>query len=105
MGEIDAAKAQYQRAISPAPDNDNACCDLGNLLFRAGDVQAAVLEFYRAAKINRADPIPLFDLAAIFERSDRPDLAVKLYERGLQFNPGDPGTISALQSLLRTPVE
>jgi protein O-mannosyl-transferase len=93
MGESDAVKIEYARAISRASDKDDASCDLGALLFRAGDVQAAVLEFNRAATINPADPIPLFNLAAIFQRSDRPDLAVKLYERVLQLNPGDRHTI------------
>jgi len=59
----------------------------------------AVLQFDQAAKINPRDPVPLFNLAAIYQKSGRPDLAVKLYERVLQLSPGDPDAISALQSL------
>jgi Flp pilus assembly protein TadD len=63
-------------------------------------VDAAVLQFDHAAKINPSDPIPLFDLAAIYQKSGRPDLAVPLYQRVLQLSPSDPDAISALQSLL-----
>jgi protein O-mannosyl-transferase len=105
LGEIDAAKTQYQRAISLAPDNDDAYCDLGALFFRSGDLRAAIVEFNLAAKTDPGDPVPLFNLAAIFQSSGRPDLAIKLYERALQLNPGDPDTISALRSLLHSPVE
>jgi Flp pilus assembly protein TadD len=65
----------------------------------------AVLEFNLAAKTNPEDPVPLFNLAGIFRKIGRPDLAIKLYEQALQLNPGDPDTISALQSLLHTPAE
>jgi Flp pilus assembly protein TadD len=63
-------------------------------------VEAAVLQFNQAAKINPDNPVPLFNLAAIYQKAGRADLAVKLYQRVLQINPGDPDAIAALQSLL-----
>jgi Flp pilus assembly protein TadD len=55
-----------------------AYCDLGVLLFRTGDTDNAVRQFLNAAKINPDDPTPLFNLAAIYQKSGRPDLAMKL---------------------------
>jgi Flp pilus assembly protein TadD len=78
-------------------------CDLGVLLFRTGDANAAVLQLDKAARINPGDPMPLLDLAAIYQKGGRPDLAVSLYERVLQLSPDDPDAISALQSLLTNP--
>jgi len=57
----------------------------------------------KAAKVNPRDPMPLFDLAAIYQKGGRLDLAVNLYERVLQLSPNDPDAISALQSLLTNP--
>lgn len=71
------------------------------LLFRTGDMENAVLQFLNAARNNPDDPIPLFNLAAIYQDSGRPDLAMKLYTRVLQLNPGDADASSALQTLIR----
>jgi protein O-mannosyl-transferase len=77
-----------------------AYCDLGVLLFRTGDTDNAVRQFLNADKINPDDPTPLFNLAAIYQKSGRPDLAMKLYTRVLQLNPGDADASSALQTLI-----
>jgi protein O-mannosyl-transferase len=100
LGEVNAAKKQYQRAITLAPDIDDAYCDLGILLYRNGDVNGAILELISAAKINPSDPIPLFNLAEIYQKIGRADLAARLYARVIQLNPGDADANAALRSLL-----
>jgi tetratricopeptide (TPR) repeat protein len=62
----------------------------GWLRTNEGDLDSARARYQQALDIEPRNPRALIELARVFEKLDRPDRAVVLYERALEANPDQP---------------
>ncbi len=91
-GNIDAAVAQMANAFRMAPQEPTILFHLGRLLFNRGkgnDLQIAEQLLVAAVQANPNYSDALFSLAVLYERTEKPGEALKLYRRVLHLNPGN----------------
>lgn len=86
-GTFDAAEREYRAAIELDPSLANAMTNLGNLLFRRGDVETAEKLYARALQIDAEQPEAFYNLG--FLQYDRGDVrgAVLNFRRALRGDP------------------
>jgi len=84
---FDAAEQEYRAAIELDPSLANAMTNLGNLLFRRGDVASAEKLYSRALQIDADQPEAFYNLG--FLQYDRGDVrgAVNNFRRALRGDP------------------
>lgn len=89
-GEVEAAEAFYTRALSQEPVPPQAHKSLGDLAFGRGDRAGARYHYERAVKLDPklGDGVYL-RLGEIAMERDEGDVAVLLWKRALQLNPGN----------------
>ncbi len=89
-GDLDRAQAAYVKAIDTNPRNVNAFTNLGIVLSRKGDKQAALEQFKKAHELAP----DLFDqqinLAEAYQNAARTDEALKGYQNVLERFPTQP---------------
>jgi tetratricopeptide (TPR) repeat protein len=84
---FDRAEAAYRRAIELDPSLGNAYTNLGNLLYRRGEMDEAETLYVRALKIDVEQPEAHYNLG--FLRFERGELqgAVQAFRRALRSDP------------------
>jgi tetratricopeptide (TPR) repeat protein len=88
----DAAK-QLQTIIDnnpKSPDLPAYYMRLGEARRMAGDFNGSVVSFNKARELSPKDPIPLLQLALLYENNGKPDEARKAYEEVLKMQPDNP---------------
>lgn len=82
------AEAAYRRAIELDPSLANAITNLGNLLFRRGDVAEAERLYVRALQIDGEQPEAFYNLGfLLYERGELATAALN-FRRALRSDPG-----------------
>ncbi len=92
LGEADPSpRAEYhlRRAAELDPADMWARIYLGNLLWRRGDIEAAVSEFEKAISLRPNRSLPLWSLANVYESQEKWEKAQELYERAVKVEPDD----------------
>jgi tetratricopeptide (TPR) repeat protein len=98
-GKADRAEANYVSAINAKPDFVQAHVNLGGLLARRGDFEAAIVEERTALSLRENDAIAHTDLAnALFELG-RLDEAELHYRRAVRIEPDLAEAKSGLSAL------
>lgn len=84
---FDAAEVEYRAAIALDPSLANALTNLGNLLFRRGDVATAEKLYSRALQIDAEQPEAFYNLG--FLQYDRADIrgAIDNFRHALRGDP------------------
>lgn len=72
----------------------------GYLRAKAGDLDAARARYHQALDFEPRNARAMTELAAIYEKTDRTDRALVLYERSLEANPDQPIVRKHVQALL-----
>jgi tetratricopeptide (TPR) repeat protein len=88
-GETDEALKALQRVIDLRPMSASAHSTLGLIQAEQGDYTLAEASLLKASQIDPANTEVLFNLAKIYELSERPGLAANTYRTLLAVNPDD----------------
>jgi tetratricopeptide (TPR) repeat protein len=87
-----SARAEYhlRRAVELKPGDSWTRVYLGNLLWKRGDISAAIPEFEEAINLTPGWALPLWSLANVYEGQELWKEAEALYERAVTVEPHDP---------------
>jgi len=90
--KYDEALKRYTEAQKEAPDAPQLHYNLGNVLFRKGDLEKAGNEYRRAldSADPGLDPRAIYNLGNTFFTQQQYKDAVAAYQRTLRLNPSDP---------------
>jgi Flp pilus assembly protein TadD len=83
----------FQLLIDKNPKSDalpGVYIRLGETKRKAGDLDGAIASFRKARELTPRDPIPLLQLALLFDTNGRPDEARKTYQEVLNMQPDNP---------------
>lgn len=84
----DRAEAAYRKALELDPTLTNALTNLGNLLFRRGDVSDAERLYIRALRLDPDQPEAFYNLGfLLYERGELEPAALN-FKRALRSDPG-----------------
>ena len=99
-GELEAAEALYKRAVSVSPAPPQAHKNLGDQAYAKGDMEGARVQYEKAVKLAPwlGDDIYL-RLGTIAYKDNDQDVAVLLWRRALDLNPGNEAVRSNLETL------
>jgi tetratricopeptide (TPR) repeat protein len=81
------AERLYLEAIRLDPSIAQAHTNLGNILYRRGDLDAAVRRYQDALRIEPNQPEAVYNLGIIKHDSGEPDRAIALFELALKLCP------------------
>jgi len=84
------AKTYLDKWIELDPDNAGSRLRLGNVLFRLGKEDAALVEFKEAKKIDKNAPLPELAMAQRNEEARKRDAAKKWVQDAIKASPSDP---------------
>ncbi len=100
QGELEAAEALYKRAVSVSPVPPQAHKNLGDQAYARGDMEGARVQYEKAVKLSprMGDDIYL-RLGSIAYKDNDQDVAVLLWRRALDLNPGNEAVRSNLEML------
>lgn len=87
-GEVDEARAEYEKALSSRPDDPRAHYNLGVLLFETGDLDHALDHFERAAKADPSLAAAWNNLAIVLCAKGYFDQAEEAARHALDADPG-----------------
>lgn len=90
-GDLDAAEAQYRKALALAPDQADACRELGCLLYESGRAGEATALLDRALAQSSDDAAARQALAHALFAEARTDEAIAVVEAGLALTPDKAG--------------
>lgn len=99
-GDVDAAAAEYRRALALDPNNIFALLNLGNLLTTRGDPDAATVPLRRASALAPRDANAAYALGRAELAARRPESAERELRRALALRPDDPATLELLGTAL-----
>lgn len=91
----DAAIAGYQTLIQKDSSVYN-WLRLGNIQRDAGKTEAAIASFNKAKEIQPNEPMPLLEIAVLYDNQGRPEEARKYYEQVLKLQPDNPIALNNL---------
>ncbi len=80
-GDLDAAVGLYERVLTDAPDNHEACLMLGSLYGEFGRLPEAMELLQKAIELKAEDAAAGLVLARIYRETGRPDQAIKILEK------------------------
>jgi len=89
-GQPQEGKTHLMYAIDLNPSDGWSYIYLGNLMWRAGELDSAERMFKRAGEVWPDSSVPYWSLAMFYEYSNRPGQAQPLYEKALREDPADP---------------
>jgi len=87
LGDLEAAKTCWQRAIVVAPDYGYAHQGLGSLAIRNSDYPLATQHLSRALQLMPGNALASHELSDAFLRSGELDKAIEVLENQLQIDP------------------
>ena len=98
-GQLGEAETQYGMATEIVPPYRKAYNNLGNLLFRRKEFDAALANYDRAAMAYPEDSLIRYNMGTTYSLTGRNDEAKASFERALQLNPKHEGAHHNLASL------
>ncbi|MEJ2202775.1 MAG: DUF4388 domain-containing protein [Gemmatimonadota bacterium] len=100
MGEIEAAEALFKRAVSISQPPAQAHKNLGDQAWARGDYKGARVQYEKSVKLApRLGDDVFLRLGTIAYREDDRDLALLLWRRALDLNPGNEAVRENLEML------
>jgi len=100
-GNLDAAAAQFDRAIALEPRNPEALYNRGRLRLERGDVTGAEADLAASVAVDPTVPRARINLAVALIRQGRLSDAEEQLRAALAFDPGDPRGLTNLAEVLR----
>jgi Flp pilus assembly protein TadD len=94
-----AAERVIQDWLRAQPELSTPHAEDGWLKAQDGDIVAAQTRFQQALALNPRDNLALVEMARLYEKLQRPDRALELYERALEFQPNQPEVRQRVQQL------
>ncbi len=99
-GEMDAAEALYKRAVAGSSTPPQAHKNLGDQAYARGDTEGARVQYEKAVKLSpRLGDDVYLRLGTIAYKDNDQDVAVLLWRRALDLNPGNEAVRSNLEML------
>lgn len=91
-GELDAAIAQYRKALETKPDYMMARNNLGDALLAKGDLDAAIAQYQKAleTEINAGSADTCLHLGLAYMQKGQTKEALDCWEKSLALKPGQP---------------
>ncbi|HTR41147.1 MAG TPA: tetratricopeptide repeat protein [Pseudomonadales bacterium] len=89
-GQLDAAMAQYEKALAIWPGYSGAYCGLGSVLLQKGRLEEAIVQYQNALKFNPALSEALNNLGYCYLKSGRMNDAIVEYQKVLEIKPNFP---------------
>ncbi|HUB66755.1 MAG TPA: tetratricopeptide repeat protein [Candidatus Methylacidiphilales bacterium] len=86
-GQVDAAIAQYQKALKIDSHDDVVYYDLGFALMQKGQVAEAMPQFEKALEINPANADARDDFGATLFSTGQTDKAMTQFQKAVEINP------------------
>ena len=99
LGDLAAAERSFQQAITIAPREISAYCNLSSVLFKEGKWVEAVDRLTTAMRLDPSNPAPYYFLGAIDQQMGARDAAILMYKKALQVSPGYAAASSSLKQL------
>lgn len=87
LRRYDEAMEEYRRVIAMVPDEADAYYGIGNIHFRQGNLQAAIIEYEKALAVKPDYVNALNNLGAIFIELERWDDAISILQRSIELHP------------------
>ena len=81
----------YSNAVKVSPDSAFALSNVGWEYYVRKDVRQAIYFLKKSAEVNPYFPLPLYNLASIYERLGDRDKAIYYYSKSLKVSPYLPG--------------
>ncbi|MCI0486816.1 MAG: FG-GAP-like repeat-containing protein [Blastocatellia bacterium] len=94
------AADNFKRALALDPQSSIARLNLGIALYNLPDVNASLVEIKKAAELLPDSPQPHYMLGIIAKSQNRPEDAIKSFQRVLQIDPRDVGANVNVAQLL-----
>ncbi len=101
QNELEASRADLERAVQLRPDFADAWSDLGAVRRNLLDDAGALSAFERAVRIDPGNGKAQFRLGSEYLHSGKPHLAVQHLREALRLDPDDRATLYNLQMALR----
>lgn len=98
-GDITAARAAFEKALSLKADEVTAHTYLGIIADRAGDLKEAERHFAAAVKAEPNRAAARNNYGAILMRTGRPSLAAVEFEKSLKLDPNQPNALANLAQI------
>jgi tetratricopeptide (TPR) repeat protein len=89
LGNLEAALADYDRAIANDPQFHSAWFNRGVLLAEMGQIDQALADYTQAIELRPESPKPYHNRAALFSQMGRLDDALADYARAIELEPGN----------------
>lgn len=99
IGNREAARKMVEDWLQARPDLAGPYLEDGWLRAQEGDLDSARGRFQQALEREPRNPRALNELARVYERLNRPDRALVLYERSLAAHPQQPEIRAQLEQL------
>jgi len=87
-GKLEAAAAQYARALRLDPGSAEAHLNLGILLSHQGQLEAAAAQYARALRLDPGSAEAHYNLGVILSRQGKVAAAAAHYAQAVRLNPG-----------------
>ena len=97
--ERDVAERMVRDWLRSSPNLAGPYIEDGWLRARDGDLDSARGRLMHALERDPRNPRALTELGLVYEKLDRPDRAIVLYERSLEADPDQPATREQLEKL------
>jgi tetratricopeptide (TPR) repeat protein len=88
-GKYANARDEFRQALQHFPQNAALWGYLGIAEGNLNNLHDAIADLEKARSLAHADPQILFNLAALYAQTDKPDRALEMYRQGLVLQPDD----------------
>jgi len=82
----DRAVFLFEKIIERDPNNPRFLMELGDILIKGGDLEAAEQHLRRAISLNTDDPRPHYLLGECYQAGEKPSMALKAYADAISLN-------------------
>jgi tetratricopeptide (TPR) repeat protein len=101
QGKDDEAAAEFKLAVEADPSDAISQHELGKILFKKGDLPAAIERFQAAVKLEEKNATAWYNLAYARRKAQRFEQAAEAYQRYTALAPDDPDGYFGLAESLR----
>lgn len=87
LKRFDDAETEYLRVIQTSPDEPDAYYGIGNIKYRRGDLQAAIVHYQKALAVKPGYANALNNLGGIYIELERWDDAIAILQQSIDLRP------------------